>query len=79
MNNMCERIGKLSDYFDMEIENKIMFWFVVVIVIRKNRFWYFIFLFLSDRINLVFYFEKSKFLSIKNVGVYCGYLLGLWR
>lgn len=78
MNNMCEKTEKLRDYSDTETENKIMFSSAAATATYKNRLWHFIFLFPSDRINPMFYFEKSEFLSTKSSGVSCGHSPGLW-
>lgn len=78
MNNMCEKTEKLRDYSDTETENKIMFSSAAATATYKNRLWHFIFLFPSDRINPMFYFEKSEFLSTKSSGVSCGHSSGLW-
>ena len=59
-------------------ENKIMFSSAAATATYKNRLWHFIFLFPSDRINPMFYFEKSEFLSTKSSGVSCGHSPGLW-
>lgn len=55
MNNTCERTTVLSDGSETETENKTMLRSAVTTATHNNQLWRFAF----DRINAVFYFEKS--------------------